>query len=147
MDFYIFDTNGNYIGMRGIAPTESDLVGVEANPENVDKMTKFVKPILQKNVIIESATNQEIADFNKSQVPQTASKMRFFLSLLNIGITRAMVYEVINQISDATLKEIVLIKFDLSQEFDRQDEHLIMLANQFEISETELDNLFIEANE
>ena len=144
---YIFKNTGEYVGMRGIAPTENELIGIEATQENVEKMTKFFKPILDKNVIIESATEQEIADFNKSQVPQTASKMRFFLSLLNIGITRAMVYEVINKISDATLKEIVLIKFDLSQEFDRQDEHLIMLANQFEISEKELDNIFIEANE
>lgn len=92
-------------------------------------------------------SDEELQEIYNESIPQTASKMRFFLSLLNIGITRAMVYEVINQISDATLKEIVFIKFDLSQEFDRQDEHLIMLANQFEISETELDNLFVQANE
>jgi len=92
-------------------------------------------------------TKDELEELRRTSIPQTASKMRFFLALLNIEITRSMVYEVINQISDATLKEIVLIKFDLSQEFDRQDEHLIMLANQFEISETELDNLFIQANE
>lgn len=144
---YIFKNTGEYLGTRGIEPTESDLVGVEANPENVDKMTKFVKPILHKNVIIESATNQEIADFNKSQIPQTASKMRFFLALLNIGITRSMVYDVINQITDENLKEIVLIKFDLSQEFDRNDEHLILLAGQFNINDKQLDDLFIQANE
>lgn len=80
-------------------------------------------------------------------VPQTASKMRFFLSLLNIGITRTMVYDKINKIQDENLKEIILIKFDLSQEFDRNDEHLILLANQFNISDIELDNLFIQANE
>ena len=147
MRFYIFKNTGEYVGIRGIAPTENELIGIEATQENVEKMSTYIKPILSDGRIIESATEQEIADFNKSQVPQTASKMRFFLALLNIEITRSMVYEVINQISDATLKEVVLIKFDLSQEFDRQDEHLIMLANQFEISETELDNLFIEANE
>lgn len=92
-------------------------------------------------------SDEELQEIYNESIPQTASKMRFFLSLLNIGITRAMVYDVINQISDATLKEVVLIKFDLSQEFDRQDEHLIMLASQFEISEKELDNLFVEANE
>jgi len=92
-------------------------------------------------------TKDELEELRRTSIPQTASKMRFFLALLNIEITRSMVYEVINQISDATLKEIVLIKFDLTQEFDRKDEHLIMLANQFEISEKELDNLFIEANE
>jgi hypothetical protein len=98
-------------------------------------------------VITESATQQEIDDYRKSQVPQTASKMRFFLALYNIGITRTMVYDEINKIQDADLKEIILIKFDLSQEFDRNDEHLILLANQFNISDIELDNLFIQANE
>ena len=147
MMLYIFKNTGEYVGMRGIAPTETDLVGIEANSENIDKMTKFVKPILNKNVIIESATEQEIADFNKSQIPQTASKMRFFLALLNIGITRSMVYDVINQITDENLKEIVLIKFDLSQEFDRNDEHLILLAGQFNINDKQLDDLFIQANE
>ena len=110
-------------------------------------INSMFKPTLSDGIIIESATEQEIADFNKSQVSQTASKMRFFLALLDMNITRSMVYDVINQIPDATLKEIVLIKFDLSQEFDRNDDHLIMLANQFNITEDQLDNLFIQANE
>jgi hypothetical protein len=79
-------------------------------------------------------------------VPQTASKMRFFLALYNIGITRTMVYDAINQIQDADLKEIVLIKFDLSQEFDRDDEHLNMMANAFGITQQQLDELFINSN-
>lgn len=144
---YIFKNTGEYVGMRGIAPTENELIGIESTQENVEKMSTYIKPILSDGIIIESAAEQEIADFNKSQVPQTASKMRFFLALLDMNITRSMVYDVINQIPDATLKEIVLIKFDLSQEFDRNDGHLIMLANQFNITEDQLDNLFIQANE
>lgn len=91
-------------------------------------------------------TNEELEELRRTSIPQTASKMRFFLALLNIGITRAMVYDVINQMTDENLKEIVLIKFDLSQEFDRQDEHLNMLAGIFNITQEQLDNLFIESN-
>ena len=91
-------------------------------------------------------TNEELEELRRTSIPQTASKMRFFLALFNIGITRAMVYDVINQIPDENLKEIVLIKFDLSQEFDRNDEHLNMLAEIFNITQEQLDNLFIEAN-
>lgn len=146
MDFYIFKTTGEYIGIRGQQPNENE-IGVEVNTENIEKMSTYIKPFLVNGVITESATQQEIDDFRKSQVPQTASKMRFFLALFNIGITRTMVYDEINKIQDADLKEIILIKFDLSQEFDRKDEHLILLANQFNISDIELDNLFIQANE
>ena len=92
-------------------------------------------------------TDEELQELQRSLVPQTASKMRFFLALYNIGITRAMVYDVINQIKDENLKEIILIKFDLSQEFDRNDEHLILMAQQFNISSRQLDDLFIESNE
>lgn len=92
-------------------------------------------------------SDEELREIYLESIPKTASKMRFFLALLDMNITRFMVYDVINQIPDATLKEIVLIKFDLSQEFDRNDEHLIMLANQFNITEDQLDNLFIQANE
>jgi hypothetical protein len=92
-------------------------------------------------------TDEELQELQRSLVPQTASKMRFFLALYNIGITRTMVYDVINQIKDEDLKEIILIKFDLSQEFDRNDEHLILMAQQFNISSGQLDDLFIESNE
>lgn len=92
-------------------------------------------------------SDEELREIYLESIPKTASKMRFFLALLDMNITRSMVYDVINQIPDATLKEIVLIKFDLSQEFDRNDEHLIMLANQFNITDDQLDNLFIQANE
>ena len=91
-------------------------------------------------------TDEELEELRRTSIPQTASKMRFFLALLSIGITRAMVYDVINQITDENLKEIVLIKFDLSQEFDRGDEHLNMLANLFGITQTQLDDLFIQSN-
>lgn len=90
--------------------------------------------------------DQELEELRRSIVPQIASKMRFFLALYNIGITRTMVYDAINQIQDADLKEIILIKFDLSQEFDRNDEHLNLLAGQFNISQQQLDDLFIESN-
>lgn len=146
MDFYIFQNTGEYRGMRGSMPNENE-IGIEANAENIEKMSTYVKPFLVDGVITESATQQEIEDFRKSQVPQTAFKMRFFLALFNIGITRNMVYEVINQITDENLKEIILIKFDLSQEFDRNDEHLILMANQFGITDKQLDDLFIDSNE
>ena len=91
-------------------------------------------------------SDEELKEIYLESIPKTASKMSFFLALFNIGITRAMVYDVINQIPDENLKEIVLIKFDLSQEFDRGDEHLNMLANLFGITQTQLDDLFIQSN-
>lgn len=146
MDFYIFKNTGEYIGIRGQQPNKNE-IGVEVTAENIEKMSTYIKPFLVNGIIIESANQQEIDDYRKSQVPQTASKMRFFLELFNIGINRTMVYDEINKIQDADLKEIILIKFDLSQEFERNDVHLNLLAAQFNISDKQLDELFIKANE
>ena len=119
-----------------------------ANSTTTLYIDNFIKPRYNPvtDSFFEAATQEEIDAYNKSQVPQVASKMRFFLALFNIGITRQMVYEVINQIQDSDLKEIILIKFDLSQEFDREDEHLNMMAAQFNISQEQLDDLFIQSN-
>jgi hypothetical protein len=89
----------------------------------------------------------ELEEIYQESIPKTASKMRFFLELFNIGITRTMVYDEIYKIQDSKLKEVILIKFDLSQEFERNDVHLNLLAGQFNISDKQLDELFIKANE
>jgi hypothetical protein len=89
---------------------------------------------------------QELKELRRSIIPQVASKMRFFLALFDIGITRQMVYAAINGIPDTDLREVVLIKFELSQEFDRNDEHLNLMAGVFGITEEQLDDLFVQSN-
>lgn len=118
---------------------------IEFNP-----LYELYLTFLKNNGTVETTdlySDEELEQMHKESIPQTASKMRFFLALYNIGITRTMVYDVINQIKDENLREIILIKFDLSQEFDRNDEHLILMAQQFSIDSKQLDDLFIESNE
>jgi|SanBayMetagenome_1026888.scaffolds.fasta_scaffold08213_1 hypothetical protein len=123
----------------------------ENKPQNATSTLytdNFIKPRYNAvtDSFFEAATEQEIEEARKAAVPQIVSKMRFFLSLYNIGITRTMVYDAINQIEDSDLKEIILIKFDLSQEFDRNDEHLNLMAGVFGITEEQLDDLFVQSN-
>lgn len=138
---------GYYLTKRGNIIDDNRVLipMIEFNPLYEGYLT-----FLKNNGTVETTdlySDEELEQIHKESIPQTASKMRFFLALYNIGITRTMVYEVINQIKDENLREIILIKFDLSQEFDRNDEHLNMMAQQFNIDYKELDNLFIEANE
>jgi hypothetical protein len=138
---------GYYLTKRGNIIDDNRVLipMIEFNPLYEGYLT-----FLKNNGTVETTdlySDEELEQIHKESIPQTASKMRFFLALYNIGITRTMVYEVINQIQDADLKEIILIKFDLSQEFDRSDEHLILMAQQFGITDKQLDDLFIEANQ
>jgi len=138
---------GYYLTKRGNIIDDNRVLipMIEFNPLYEGYLT-----FLKNNGTVETTdlySDEELEQIHKESIPQTASKMRFFLALYNIGITRTMVYEVINQIQDADLKEIILIKFDLSQEFDRSDEHLILMAQQFQITDKQLDDLFVEANQ
>ncbi len=91
-------------------------------------------------------SDEEIEQERLDTIPKTISKMKFFLELLNTGITRQMIYDEIAKIQDQTTKETFLIKLEYSQEFDRYDEHLNILAQQFGITQQQLDQLFINAN-
>jgi hypothetical protein len=136
---YYLTNRGNIIDQNGVL-----IPMVEGNP-----LYEGYLNFLRNNGTVENTdlySYEELQQIYQESIPRTASKMRFFLALYNIGITRTMVYDVINQIQDSDLKEIILIKFDLSQEFDRNDEHLNLLAGQFNISQQQLDDLFIESN-
>jgi len=136
---YYLTNRGNIIDQNGVL-----IPMVEGDP-----LYEGYLNFLKNNGTVENTdlySYEELQQIYQESIPRTASKMRFFLALYNVGITRTMVYEVINQIQDADLKEIILIKFDLSQEFDRNDEHLNLLAGQFNISQQQLDDLFIESN-
>jgi hypothetical protein len=60
MEYYLFDTNGNYIGMRGSLPNEEEnLTAIEQNAESLQKMANYLNPKLISGEIIESATSEE----------------------------------------------------------------------------------------
>ena len=138
---------GYYLTKRGNIIDDNRVLipMIEFNPLYEGYLT-----FLKNNGTVETTdlySDEELEQIHKESIPQTASKMRFFLALFNIGINRTMVYDEINKIQDSNLKEVILIKFDLSQEFERNDVHLNLLAGQFNISDKQLDELFIKANE
>jgi hypothetical protein len=147
--FYIFlKSTGAFIGTRGTAPeTDSGETGVLETTETLTALTACIIPKLVKGQIVEGATAEQIEAHNRASVPSPISKMRFFLQLLNLGITRQMVYDLVNAIPDEKLREMVLIKLDYSQEFDRTDPHLIMMAENFGMTSEQLDQLFIAGNQ
>lgn len=136
---YFVTKRGNIIDAnRTLIPRE------EGNPL-FEQYVDFLRndgTVQETNLLSDEEAEQQI----RETIPQTASKMKFFLSLLNIGITRQMISDAISQIEDDLLRETVYIKLELSQDFDRYDEHLNMMAFNFNISQEQLDSLFIQSN-
>lgn len=137
---------GYYLTKRGNIINENrELIPMKEGNSLYEQYVLFLK----NNGTVEETdllSDEELEQERRASIPQTVSKMRFFLSLLNVGITRQMINDAISQIEDDFLRETVSIKLELSQDFDRYDEHLNMMASNFNISQEQLDQLFIISN-
>ena len=143
MDFYIFDTNGNYIGMRGVAPTEADLVGIEATPENIEKMTNFVKPTILNGEITESATPEEIAQAETERCKPVLSKMIFFRNVWRVlQLTEDDILAEVENIEDLNERVEIRNMVRNASEFERQHPDLIRMAEKMGIPEQVLNQIF-----
>ncbi len=144
MDFYIFDKQGNYIGVRGIAPTESDFIGIEATPENIDKMTNFVKPNLSNGEIVETATPEEIEEANRPPVPLEVALWKLKFVLQQMGLEQAVV-DAINQLPDPP-KTAALYLWDGGPAVDRHSATVDLIKQSIGLSDRQVDDIFIQAN-
>jgi hypothetical protein len=141
MDFYIFNKNGNYLGLRGSAPTDNE-IGIEATPEAVAFMTTAVAPMLVGGELKETATPEQIAE---AQNPMTTpiSRMRFWLNVWRLlRLKQKQVIELIEEMPDSDEKIELLIMVETATEFDRYDPSLIYMAGQMNISDEVLNKIF-----
>ncbi len=144
MDFYIFEKNGNYIGVRGIAPTESDFIGIEATPENIDKMTNFIKPNLSNGEIVESATPEEIEEANRPPVPLEVALWKLKFVLQQMGLEQAVI-DAINQLPDPP-KTAALYLWDGGPAVDRYSATVDLIKQAIGLNDRQVDDIFIQAN-
>lgn len=103
----------------------------------------LINDVVTKEVI--DLTEQEIRDLT---IPQQITSMKFFLGLLELGITRSMIYAGINDDTEFGLTELEKAKLieviRTATDFKRNDARLIMLAPKFGV--TDLDAFFIMCN-
>jgi hypothetical protein len=145
MNFYIFTVDtGNYQGIRGVYPTEPDLIGIETTEANVEKMTNFVKPMLSKGEIIESATPEEIEEVMRPSVPLEVAlwKLKFILS--QMGLEQS-VLDSINQLPDPP-KTAALYLWNYGTAVDRHSATVDLIKKSVGLNDRQVDDIFIQAN-
>ena len=100
--------------------------------------------------IIES-TPEEIAEANKPIVPQTISAMRLKLQLFDMGITDQDIFDDIDSIPDFMFsfaeKEKAKIKYKTAVTFERTNGELNFVATMEGLTQEQVDEIFINANE
>lgn len=144
MDFYIFDKNGNYIGMRGTEPAlEENLIAIEATDDNIDKMTNFVKPTLSKSEIVESATPEQIAQAEAERCKPVLTRMVFFRNVWRVlQLTEDDILAEVEKIEDVNERVEIRNMVRNASEFERQHPDLIRMAKKMGIHEQVLNQIF-----
>ena len=144
MNFYVFKTNGDFVGIRGVSPTESELIGIEITAENIDKMTNFVKPILLDGVITEGATPEEIEEATRPPVPLEVALWKLKFVLLQMGLQQSIL-DSINQLPDPT-KTAALYLWNDGTAVDRHSATIDLIKQSVGLSDRQVDDIFIQAN-
>ena len=103
----------------------------------------FIDPIWNGTDFVEGATSEEIAEANKPIVPIQVKNMKFRLALIKSGIMPSSIDTAINQMPEGAMKENIFTLWNFADYLERIDASLNYMAGQFNISQEQLDNLFI----
>ena len=120
----------------------------ENKPMNSQKIIgeNFLKPILLNGVVIEGITPEEIAESEKEIVPEKVKKSNFKLALIKVGISTSVITEAIYAMPASLQKDKIIILWEDTDVFYRKDESLNEMAPSFNITQEQLDQLFILAD-
>ena len=103
----------------------------------------FLFPKWNGTEYYEGATPEEIAEANKLKVPIQVKNMKFRLALIKSGIMPSSIDSVITQMPESAMKENIFTLWNFADYLERNDAILNYMAGQFNISQEQLDNLFI----
>lgn len=112
-----------------------------------------IKPMYnpEDDAIYEGASEEDIKAHRKSLVPETATAISFFVVLELMGISEDIIkakIEELHNLGVLTLEEKVmaLISIKKANYFERKHPFVGLIANAFNISEDNLDDIFIQCS-
>lgn len=141
-NIYYLDENNLIFSIEGYHGTIKD---------GFSKNLNFVNPKLVDGYFIENATPEEIVEANKDKVPESISRMHLKIQLLLRGIEIEDIISTINEIPSSMFpevaKKIAIIKFNEAVTFDRYNADLNLVATLMGMTQTDLDEIFINGNQ
>lgn len=107
----------------------------------------FIKPMVNSETleVYESATPEEIAEANKAKVPESISQMKLRKQLILSGISIASIDALIQSLPQPN-RDLIYTMWEYAVVFDRNNPELNKMANALEISQEQLDEIFINGN-
>ena len=111
-----------------------------------DSTQEFQQYLADKDIVgfeLIEATPQEIVEANQPIVPIQVKNMKLRLALIKSGIMPSSIDTAINQMPEGAMKENIFTLWNFADYLERIDVSLNYMAGQFNISQVQLDNLFI----
>ena len=105
--------------------------------------TQFIKPRLVEGMLVEGATSEEIASM--IIVPNSISQMKLRKQLILSGISIASVDALIQSLPQPN-RDLIYTMWEYAVVFDRQNPELNAMAQMLEITQQQLDEIFINGN-
>lgn len=109
----------------------------------------FVVPYFNQETreFYEGATQEEIAEYQKTLVPQAITRRQFKIALAILGKNENDILNGINQLPEPT-KTIALISYTEAGTFERTNPELIFVGKTFlQMTDEEIDNIFVVGNQ
>lgn len=109
---------------------------------------KFLKPKMNLETLelYESATQEEIDAKNKPKVPVKVKKASFKLALIKNGISTSTITDTIYKMPSSLEKDEIITLWEDTEEFYRNNKQLNSMSSLFNISQEQLDGIFILAD-
>jgi len=108
----------------------------------------FIKAFFdfENRVFYEGATESEITEFNISKIPEKVQKVKFKLALIKSEVSTSIITEYIYSLPRTLEKDKIIVLWEDTDLFYRNDKTLNDFAPIFNISQAQLDGLFILAD-
>jgi len=134
--YHRIDDNGFYLGVSKEANDEMEFY------TEVQIVGNFIKFKFDGNAWIEGASEEEIAEYQKSLVPQIITRRQFKIALAILGKNEQDILNGINQLPEPT-RTIATISYTEAGTFERSNPELIFVGKIFlQMTDEQIDNVF-----
>jgi len=134
--YHRIDDNGFYLGVSKEANDEMEFY------TEVQIVGNFIKFKFDGNAWIEGASEEEIAEYQKSLVPQIITRRQFKIALAILGKNEQDILNGINQLPEPT-RTIATISYTEAGTFERSNPELILVGKIFlQMTDEQIDNVF-----
>lgn len=138
MDYHIYNENFEYLGTTGVQPSNSLWT-------NIGYTESFIKPTWNGVQWEEGATQQDLEDFRKSQVPYEVQLWRI-RTILKLTQLETQIEAALNNLPEPS-KTAGLYIWNYGTTVERASQTVLLLQSVLQLTDEQVDDLFIQAEQ